>query len=83
MNLQKSVSSGSNDSRGHENVATHGPLAPDVAVDVIPKPGGLQGNAVHQQTVLPSGSEAANATGFADVKVHPYRQLHSLWGAFP
>ena len=60
MSRQPAVSPAIQERRLHESVMTNAPLAQSTVVVVKPKPGDLQDNAVHQQTVPPVASDAVS-----------------------
>ena len=70
MSRQRAVSPATQEHRLHENVSTSAPLAQSAVVDVKPKPGDLQDNTVHQQTVPPVASDAASLSCI-DMKAIP------------
>ena len=69
LSVNKCIRTSAGSDHLHEDLA-NAPLAPDVIVKLKPKPGDLQHNAVHQQTVPLAGAEAT-AISYNDMKVLP------------
>ena len=77
LSVNKGIRTSPGSDHLHEDLA-NAPLAPDVVVKLKPKPGDLQDNAVHQQTVPLAGSEST-AISYNDMKVLPkFLSLHGV-----
>ena len=70
LSITKDIHTSSGPDHLYEDQATDAPVAPDVVLKLKPKPGDLQDNAVHQQTVPLAGSEAT-AISYNIMKVLP------------